>query len=170
MELCIDRFTLEVLLLTMIIRKKIERACSKSCRIQLFGGSIIKLFCSCQPKPVQSVKFTSNASVRRIVIAMNTNLPFTGSYSKNPFRDQHFDIRQNRNLKGNQQTANFDAAEKCCRYVTSRKTLSFLDDIHSFPIDEFKNHYVVVFDLTSMHFATSVFHTQSLMDNQWDWS
>ena len=32
--------------------------------------------------------------------------------------------------------------------------MNFLDDILSVPIDNFRNHYVVVFDLTSMQDAT----------------
>ena len=34
------------------------------------------------------------------------------------------------------------------------KAMNFQDDIHSFPIDNFKDHYALVFDLTSMQDAT----------------
>ena len=34
------------------------------------------------------------------------------------------------------------------------KAMNFQDDIPSIPIDDFKDHYVLVFDLTSMQDAT----------------
>ena len=39
--------------------------------------------------------FFNNAPIRRIAIALNTNSVFTGSFTKNPFRYQQFDLRQN---------------------------------------------------------------------------
>ena len=44
----------------------------------------------------------------------------------------------------------FDAPDNCCLYVTLMKAMNFQDDIPSIPIDNFKNHYVLLFDLTSM--------------------
>ena len=38
------------------------------------------------------------------------------------------------------------------------KAMNFQDDIPSIPIDDFKDHYVLVFDLTSMQDATESFH------------
>ena len=38
------------------------------------------------------------------------------------------------------------------------KAMNFQDDIPSIPIDNFKDHYVLVFDLTSMQDATEKFH------------
>ena len=34
------------------------------------------------------------------------------------------------------------------------KAMNFQNEIRSFPIDNFKHHYVLVFDLTSMQDAT----------------
>ena len=48
----------------------------------------------------------------------------------------------------------FDAADNCRLYVTTMKVMNFQDDIPSIPIDNFKDHYVLVFDLTSMQDAT----------------
>ena len=39
-------------------------------------------------------------------------------------------------------------------YVTTMKAMNFQDDIPSIPVDNFKDHYVLVFDLTSMQDAT----------------
>ena len=91
----------------------------------------------------------NNAPVRRIAIAMNTNSAFNGSYTKNPFWYQQVEPRQIRILRGGQPIVDFDAADNCLLYVTM-KAMNFQDDIPSIPIDNFKDHYVLVFDLTSM--------------------
>ena len=85
---------------------------------------------------------------------MNKNSAFTGSCTENPFWYQHFDFRQTRILRSGQPVVDFDAADNCRLYVTTVKALVFLDDIPSIPIDKFNNHYVQVFDLTSMQDAT----------------
>ena len=41
------------------------------------------------------------------------------------------------------------------------KAMNFQDDIPSIRIDKFKDHYVLVFDLTSMQDATENFITQN---------
>ena len=104
----------------------------------------------------------NNAPVRRIAIAMNTNSAFTGSYTENPFWYQQFDLRQIRILRGGQPTVDFDTADNCRLYVTTMKAMNFQDDIPSIPIDNLKDHYVLVFDLTSMQDATENCHYREL--------
>ena len=94
------------------------------------------------------------APVRRIAIAKNTNSAFTASYTENPVWYQQFDLKQIRILRGGQPTVDFDAADSCRFYVTTMIAMNFQDDIPSIPIDNFKDHYVLVFDLTSMQDAT----------------
>ena len=89
---------------------------------------------------------------------MNTNSAFTGSYTDYPFWYQHFDLRQIRTLRGGQPVVDFDAADNCRLYVTTMKAKNFGDDISSIPIDNSKDHYVLVIDLTSMQDATENFH------------
>ena len=78
----------------------------------------------------------SNAPVRRIAIAMNTNSAFTGSYTENAFWYQQLDLRQNRILRGGQPVVDFDAADNCRLYVTTMKAMKFQDDIPSIPISK----------------------------------
>ena len=104
----------------------------------------------------------NNAPVRRIGIAMNTNSAFTGSYTENSFRYQKFDLRQNRILRGGQPTLDFDAADNCRLYVTTMKAINF-QMIFLIPHDNFKDHYVLVFDLTSMQDATENCHYPELV-------
>ena len=90
----------------------------------------------------------NNAPIRRIAIAMNTNSAFTVSFTENPFWYQQFDLRQIRILRGGQPIVDFDTADNCRLYVTTMKALNFQDDIPSMPIDDFKDQYVLVFDVT----------------------
>ena len=94
---------------------------------------------------------------------MNTNSAFTGSYTENPFWYQNFELRQIRILRGVQLIVDFDAAYNCRFFVTTMKAMNFLDDIPSIPIDNFKDHYVLVFDLTSMQDATENCHYPELV-------
>ena len=90
----------------------------------------------------------NNAPIRRAAIAMNTNSAFTGSFTENPFLYQQSDLRQIRILRGGQPIVVFDIADNCRLYVTTMKAMNFQDDIPSIPIDDSKDHYVLVFDLT----------------------
>ena len=105
----------------------------------------------------------NNAPVRRIAIAMNTNSAFTGSHTENTIWYQQFDLRQIRILRRGQPIVDFDAADNCRIYFTTMKALTFQDDIPSTPIDKFKDHYVLVFDLTSMQDATENCHYLELV-------
>ena len=105
----------------------------------------------------------NNAPIRWIAIAMNTNSAFTGSFTENPFWYQQFDLRQIRTLRGGQPIVDFDTTDNCRLYVTTMKAMNFQDDIPSIPIDDFKDQYVLVFDLTSMQDATENCHYPELV-------
>ncbi len=96
----------------------------------------------------------NNAPIRRIAIAMNSNSAFTGSFAVNPFWYQQFDLRDIRILRGGQPIVHHDTLDNCRLFVTTGKATNFQDDIPSIPVDNFKDHYVLVFDLTSMQDAT----------------
>ena len=105
----------------------------------------------------------NNAPFRRVAIPMNTNSAFTGSFTENPFWYQHFDFRQYRILRKGQPVVYFDTADSCRLYVTTMKAMNFQDDNPSIPIDDFKDHHVLVFDLTSMQDATETCHYPELV-------
>ena len=111
---------------------------------------------------IQENIFNNNPD-RRIAIATNTNSAFTGSYTENPFWYQQFELRQIRILRGGQPIVDFDAADNCGLYVTTMKAMNFQDDISSIPIDNFKDHYILVFDLTSIQDATENCHYPELV-------
>ena len=85
---------------------------------------------------------------------MNTNSALTGFSTQNPFWYQQFEVRQIRIVRGVQPYVHFDAADNCRLYVTKMKAMNCQGDIPWIPIDNFKNHSVLVFDLTSLQDAT----------------
>ena len=97
----------------------------------------------------------NNAPIRRIAIAI--------AFAKNPFWYQQFNLRDIRILRGGQPNVHHDTTDNCRLYVTTMKAMNFQDDIPSIPVDNFKDHYVLVFDLTSMHDATEHCHYPELI-------
>ena len=57
----------------------------------------------------------------------------------------------------------FDTADNCRLYVTTMKAINFRDDIPSISYDDFKDHYVLLFDLSSMQHATENCHYPELV-------
>ena len=105
----------------------------------------------------------NNAPIRRIAIAMNSNSAFTGSFAENPFWCQQFSLRNIRIPRGGQPIVHQDTTDNCRWYVTTMKAMIFKDDVPSIPIDNFKDHYVLVFHLTSMQDATEHCHYPELI-------
>ena len=62
-----------------------------------------------------------------------------------------------------QSSEDFDAADSFRLYVTTMKAMNFQEVIPSISIDNFKDHYVLVFDLTSMEDATENCHYPALV-------
>ena len=94
------------------------------------------------------------APFRRIAFAINTNSAFTGWFTENLLLYQQFNLRQNKILTGGQQLVDFDAADNCHNHVTTMKAMNFQIDIPSIQIDDLKDHYVIVLDVTQLQGAT----------------
>ena len=122
--------------------------------VQLHGNVGKDFYDSCTTEPIHSRKIFNNAPIRRIAIAMNSNSAFTGSFAENPFWYQQFILRDIRILRGGQSIVYQVTTHNFCLYVTTMKAMNFQDDILSIPVDNFKDHYVLVFILTSMQDAT----------------
>ena len=105
----------------------------------------------------------NKAPIRRVAIAMITIFSFTGSFTENLFWYQQFDPRQIGIITGGHPIVDFDTADSCRLYVTTKKAMKFQDDFPSIPIDDFKDYYVLVFDLTSMQNATENCHYSELV-------
>ena len=89
---------------------------------------------------------------------MNSNSAFTGSFAENPFWYQQFILRDIRILRGAQPIVHHDTTDYCRLVVTTMNTMNFQDDFPSIPVDNFKDHYVLEFDPTSLQDATEHCH------------
>ena len=105
----------------------------------------------------------NNAPICRIAIAMNTNSAFTDSFTENPYWYQQFGLRHIRILRRGQSVIDYDTSDNCRFYVTTMRAMNFHDGLPSIPIDNFKDHYVLLFDLTSMQDATEHCHYPELI-------
>ena len=105
----------------------------------------------------------NNAPIHRIAIAMSSNSAFPGSFAENPFWYRQFDLRDIRILRGGQPIVHHDTTDNCRLYVTTMEAMNFQDEISSIPVDNFKEHYVLVFDLASMQDATEQCHYPELI-------
>ena len=105
----------------------------------------------------------NNAPIRRIAIVVNSNSAFTGSLAENPFWYQEFNLRDIRILGGGQSIVHHDTTDNRRLYVTTMKAMNFQDDIPSIQVDNFKDHCVLVFDLTSMQDNTEHCHYPELI-------
>ena len=94
---------------------------------------------------------------------MNSNSAFAGYFAENPFRYEQFDLRDIRILRGEQPVVHHNTTDNCRLYVTTMKAMNFTDDTPSFPVDNFKDHYVLVFDLSSIQDATEHCHYPELL-------
>ena len=61
------------------------------------------------------------------------------------------------------QLLDFDAADNCCLYVTTTEAMNFQGVFLSNPINNFIDHNVLVFDLTSMQDAVESFPYRELL-------
>ena len=107
--------------------------------------------------------FFNKGPKRRFTIAMNKNPAFTGFFTENQFCCQQFDLRQVRILRGRQSIVDFDTADKGRLFETTMKAMNFQDDMPSIALDDFKDHYVLVFDLISIQDAPENCHHPELV-------
>ena len=105
----------------------------------------------------------NNAPIRRIAIAMNSNSAVTGSFAENPLCYQQFNLKDIRILRGGQPIVHHDTTDNFRLYVATMKAMNFQDNIPSISVENFKNHYVLVFDLTSMQDVTERCHYLELI-------
>ena len=94
---------------------------------------------------------------------MTTSSRFKGSHSENSFWYQRFELKQVRILENGQPFEDFDANDIFHEIIATVKAVKYEDDIPSVFIDNFKNHYVLVLDLTSKQGVTQDCHDPELV-------
>lgn len=89
--------------------------------------------------------------IRRLAIAMNTNTAFAGSSATNPFHYTKFDLQSITLYRNGIPISGtpLSTIDTKRAYFSSLGALSFADHGHGIPLDQYKDHFVIVFDLTS---------------------
>ena len=100
----------------------------------------------------------NNAPIRRITVAMNTNSAVAGSFHENPFSYQQFHLRELRIIRCGRAIVSLDTTYPCRPCVTTMKAMQFNEDFPAQTIEGFQNHYMLVFDLTSLQDAAEQLH------------
>ena len=91
----------------------------------------------------------NNAPIRRLPIAMNTNAAFTGSLKTNPVDYEKINLRSIRIVRGSHVVVDMDTTDNVQSYITTMRALEFDEDGPGMPLEEYLEHFVQVFDLTS---------------------
>ena len=104
----------------------------------------------------------NNAPIRRIAVAMNTNLAVAGSFNKKPSNYQQFNLRELRINRGERAIISLDKTSPCRPYVTTMKAMQFKEDFPALTLEDFQNHYILTFDLTSLEDAAEQLHYPEL--------
>ena len=91
-----------------------------------------------------------NAPIRRVAVAINTISAVAGSFHENPFSYQQFHLGELGIIRGGRATVSLDTTSPCQPYVATMKAMQFNEDFPALSIEDFQNHYLLVFDLTSL--------------------
>ena len=104
----------------------------------------------------------NNAPIRRIAVAMNTNSAVAGSFHEKLFNYQQFHLRELRIIRGGIAIISLDTTSPCRPYVTTMKAMQFNEDFPALPLEDIQNHYILVFNLTSLQDAAEHLHYPEL--------
>ena len=100
----------------------------------------------------------NNARIRKVAVAMNTNSAVAESFHENLFSYQQFHLRELRIIWGGRAFVSLDTTSPCRPYVTTMKAMQFNEDFPALSMEDFQNHYILVFDLTSLQDAAEQLH------------
>ena len=71
-------------------------------------------------------------------------------------------MRELRIVRGGRAIVSLDTTNDCRAYVTTMKAMNFNEEIPALPHHQFQNHYILVFDLTSLQYAGKNIHYPEL--------
>ena len=91
----------------------------------------------------------NNEPIRRIALAMNANADFTGSLGTNHFHFRKYGLKELRIICGGLPILSLNTKDDVVPYFHTLKSLNFEQDGPGISLAQFRNHYILVFDLTS---------------------
>ena len=118
--------------------------------LQIHGKYSKKLYQSISSNQFIHENVFNNAPIRRIAAAMNTSSEVAGSFHKFPFNNQQFHLREIRIIRGGRAIISLDTTSLCRPFVTTMKAMQYSEGFPAHPMEDFQNHYILVFDLTSV--------------------
>ena len=97
--------------------------------------------------------------IRRIAICMSTNESFVGNHRQNPFHYQKFDLSEISICRNGLPIADSPISTSNIKrlYFNTLSDLAYVDDGHGISREDYPNHFVMVFDLTSTQQASHDF-------------
>ena len=84
-------------------------------------------------------------------------MAFTGSLTTNPFHYQKFFLRTLRIVRGSHVVVDMDTTDSVQSYITTMRALRFDEDGPGIPLEEYPEHLVQLFELTSTQEANVQF-------------
>ena len=75
----------------------------------------------------------NKATIRRISVAMITNSGAAGSFHKNLFNYQKFNLRELEVIRGGRAYFSLDTTSPCRPYITTMKAMQFNEDFLALP-------------------------------------
>ena len=102
--------------------------------------------------------------IRRIAVAMNTNLAVVGSFHENPFNYQQFHLRELRIIRGGRAIFSLDIIYPCRPFVTKMKAMQFNEEFSVLPMKVFVKPLYSSFRLD---FTTGCSWTVALSRPKW---
>ena len=106
-------------------------------------------------------KVFNNAPSKKIAFAINTRSAVAESFHDNAFNYQRFDLRELRIMRDGRAIISLDTTYPCRISVTTMKAMQFNEDFPAL-MEDFQNHYILVFDLTSLQDAAEQLHYSEL--------
>lgn len=89
-------------------------------------------------------------SIRRLGIAMNTNVDFSGNPKTSPFHYKTFKLQKIRVIRNGIPVYNLNVSDLSLMYYSTLKNLHFEEDGPDIPLEDYENHFFMVFDMTSV--------------------
>ena len=86
----------------------------------------------------------------------------TGYFKENPFHYQKIGLRQFRIVRRSRAVKSFDTTVDCREYVATMKAMNSKEENPAPRSPQFQNHYILVFDLTSLQDAGENIHFPEL--------
>ena len=97
--------------------------------------------------------------IRRLAVCMATNESFVGNHQLNPFHYQKFDLDQISIYRNGLPIADSPISTANIKrlYFNTLSDLAYIDNGHGISLQDYPNHFVMVFDLTSTQQASHEF-------------